>query len=230
MHHPCLSRILKRNHQLPTALVLAGLGLVAAALSASAAGHRLSIAALLFGEDTVAMVWAADHDGAAPTRMLGVATLLAFWRLAQRAQVELLHPPAARPRTVSSSLSSSSSSSPPPASLVTTGLYSSTRQPYYLALLGGVLAVALVLDSLWVALWGAVPLAWYVVRTAVPEEEALLAGRWPGEYARYCAATPRWLPRLLRPRFWHHTSAVRVLTPAQKKQIFKEDHDDLKVS
>jgi hypothetical protein len=95
------------------------------------------------------------------------------------------------------------------------------------ALLGGLVALALVLDSLWVALW-ALPLGWYVVRTAVPEEEALLAQRWPGEYARYCTATPRW-PALLQPLrlfcFWQHTSAVRVLSAAQKTRIFK-DLDD----
>lgn len=90
-----------------------------------------------------------------------------------------------------------------------------TRNPFFVAVMGGTASLALVFDTLWVVVW-MLPLVWFVVRTAVPEEESSLRLRFPTRFHYYCATTPRWVPM---PLFWKHTSAVRLLSKTQKQRF-----------
>ena len=198
-----------KKKQLPTVFVLAALALAAAFMSVVGTGMRLSIAKLAFGADAVRAVQLAGQDGAAPSRAVGVALLLLCFRLGQQASHEILQHNVARNGTTASSLAPS---------LVTSGPYSMTRNPYYVAVIGGTASLALVFDTFWIIVW-MIPLVWFVVRTAVPEEEALLRLRFPTRFHYYCATTPRWIPI---PLFWKHTSAVRLLSKTQKQRFIAE--------
>ncbi|MCX5740510.1 MAG: isoprenylcysteine carboxylmethyltransferase family protein [Proteobacteria bacterium] len=85
----------------------------------------------------------------------------------------------------------------PPKELVVRGLYRVTRNPMYL----GVLSV--IAGESW--LFGSAPLAFYTFVVfacfhcfVVGYEEPTLRRSFEGAYQRYCAAVPRWLPRLRR--------------------------------
>ena len=183
-----------------SAVVLVGtmvLGL--AFVSAVFTGEHLGVSALVFGPKIVQAAWDEGKDGAAPTRVIGVATLLACWQLT-RSAVDELRKANAKQR------------------LVTTGPYAWTRQPFFLGVLGMLLSLSLVFDSLWVALWSGL-LVWHMVTCLVPEEEALLAKTFPHAFHIYSQATPRWL-RL--PSVWEHTTAVRSLTATQKSKYIQK--------
>jgi hypothetical protein len=85
----------------------------------------------------------------------------------------------------------------PPRELVVRGLYRVTRNPMYV----GVLTV--IAAGSW--LFGSVPLAFYAFVVfacfhcfVIGYEEPTLRRSFDGAYQRYCAAVPRWLPRLRR--------------------------------
>jgi protein-S-isoprenylcysteine O-methyltransferase Ste14 len=85
----------------------------------------------------------------------------------------------------------------PPKELVVRGLYRVTRNPMYL----GVLSV--IAGESW--LFGSAPLAFYTFVVfacfhcfVIGYEEPTLRRSFEGAYQRYCAAVPRWLPRLHR--------------------------------
>jgi protein-S-isoprenylcysteine O-methyltransferase Ste14 len=82
----------------------------------------------------------------------------------------------------------------PTSRLVTTGVYSISRNPLYLASIMVLLGVALALNNLWalVALGVSTVFCHYVL--IVPEEEYLLA-KFGDEYRDYTATVHRWLGR-----------------------------------
>jgi protein-S-isoprenylcysteine O-methyltransferase Ste14 len=80
----------------------------------------------------------------------------------------------------------------PASVLVTTGIYSVTRNPMYLSLALLYLAVAMVLNSWWVVVL--LPLVLLVIQRAViSREERYLARAFPHEYAEYRRRVRRWL-------------------------------------
>ncbi len=76
--------------------------------------------------------------------------------------------------------------------LVTGRLYRFSRNPIYIAMIAGVVAVGIAAGSLWVIVMAA-PLAaalhWGVVR----REERYLVRKFGSEYRAYCARVRRWL-------------------------------------
>lgn len=79
-----------------------------------------------------------------------------------------------------------------PTSLVTTGPNRLTRNPMYLGILGVLISFAIARRS-WRALVPAALFALAINRWQIPAEESALERRFGVEYARYRAATPRWL-------------------------------------
>jgi len=77
--------------------------------------------------------------------------------------------------------------------LVTAGIYGRLRHPRYVQLLVALLGWALVANhGAAYAVWG----LWFVgVHGIVRLEERELAARYGEAWTRYCAATPRWVPR-----------------------------------
>lgn len=98
----------------------------------------------------------------------------------------------------------------PPKQLVVRGLYRFSRNPMYV----GVLSV--IAGQSW--LFGSSPLAIYALVVfvcfqvfIVAYEEPTLRQTFDGEYERYCAAVPRWLPRLRGARLPMIAAIVLVL-------------------
>ena len=191
--------------QLPTLLVVASLALVAAFVCAVATGLRMSMAELILGSPPVEAVWAMGGDGAGPTRMVGVLALLTCLRLAQSATTELY--------SGSSSSSGDKDDGDRQPQLITSGPYAWTRQPFSMAAVGVVLSLALVFDTLWVALWAA-PVMWYLVRTAIPEEERALSVAWPRRLVGSHKRT--------RVPFWVMLAALHVRVRAVGPQLATE--------
>lgn len=83
----------------------------------------------------------------------------------------------------------------PPKRLVVTSLYRFVRNPGYLALVPILVSEALYFGSASLLLYTLVVMGWahvFVVRV----EEPGLRTRFGDEYDRFCAAVPRWIPRL----------------------------------
>ena len=80
----------------------------------------------------------------------------------------------------------------PASALVTSGVYSFTRNPMYLGMAALSLAVALFFGSLPAMLF-AVLAAIIVDRTVITREEAYLVRRFGGDYLRYRNKVRRWL-------------------------------------
>jgi hypothetical protein len=98
----------------------------------------------------------------------------------------------------------------PPKELVVRGLYRFARNPMYV----GVLAV--IAGQSW--LFGSPPLAIYALAVfacfhvfVIAYEEPTLRRHFDGAYERYCAAVPRWLPRLRGARLMLISAMVIVL-------------------
>ncbi|MDD1632895.1 MAG: isoprenylcysteine carboxylmethyltransferase family protein, partial [Methylococcaceae bacterium] len=98
----------------------------------------------------------------------------------------------------------------PPKELVVRGLYRFARNPMYV----GVLAV--IAGQSW--LFGSLPLAIYALAVfacfhvfVIAYEEPTLRRHFDGAYQRYCAAVPRWLPRLRGARLMLISAMVIVL-------------------
>lgn len=76
--------------------------------------------------------------------------------------------------------------------LVVQGVYRFSRNPMYLGMLAGLLAVALGLARPW-ALLGPLSFFVWIDRLQIPPEEAALAQRFGADYAAYRQRVRRWL-------------------------------------
>jgi protein-S-isoprenylcysteine O-methyltransferase Ste14 len=77
-------------------------------------------------------------------------------------------------------------------SLVSSGIYTVTRNPMYVGLLLVLVAWAIVLSSAW-ALLGPVAYFFYIGRFQIAPEERALATLFGAEYAAYTSRVRRWL-------------------------------------
>lgn len=86
----------------------------------------------------------------------------------------------------------------PTTQLVTTGVFSISRNPLYLGGVCILIGIALALDLPWVLVFllPALVAAHYIL---IAPEERYLATRFGGEYATYAASIHRWLGRARRP-------------------------------
>ena len=85
----------------------------------------------------------------------------------------------------------------PTRTLVVSGFYRFVRNPMYIAVAALIFGQAVLFASWGVALYGVVVAAAFV--SFVPlYEEPTLRRAYGEEYAAYCAATPRWIPRFRR--------------------------------
>ncbi len=123
------------------------------------------------------------HEFAAPIRILaGVALIvsgLAFVVLARRELAQRGQP---------------TSPGRPTSKLVTTGVFSVSRNPLYLGGAGLLAGIALALDLPWplALLLPAIVACHYIL---IAPEERYLAGRFGSEYEAYAASVHRWLGR-----------------------------------
>jgi protein-S-isoprenylcysteine O-methyltransferase Ste14 len=79
--------------------------------------------------------------------------------------------------------------------LATTGPYSVCRNPLYLGSMLGAVGVGMQTGMASFAVLGGL-ICWAIFAVVVRREEAFLHGRFGPAYARYCARTPRFWPRL----------------------------------
>jgi protein-S-isoprenylcysteine O-methyltransferase Ste14 len=77
-------------------------------------------------------------------------------------------------------------------SLVTTGIYSRSRNPMYVGLTSVLLALSLVLGNVWLLIGPALFVAFITRFQIIPEERAMLA-KFGEPYAAYCQRVRRWL-------------------------------------
>jgi len=83
----------------------------------------------------------------------------------------------------------------PPERLVVTGAYRRVRNPMYVAVTAMILGQAALFASLPLLVYGLV--VWAGFHTFVlAYEEPTLRRLFPQDYAAFCAAVPRWIPRL----------------------------------
>jgi protein-S-isoprenylcysteine O-methyltransferase Ste14 len=85
----------------------------------------------------------------------------------------------------------------PTRTLVVSGFYRFARNPMYVAVLAVILGQAVLFGSPAVALYG-VSMAAAFHAFVLTHEEPTLRQAYGEQYAAYCAATPRWIPRLRR--------------------------------
>ena len=85
----------------------------------------------------------------------------------------------------------------PTRSLVVSGFYRFVRNPMYVAVTALIFGQAILFASWGVALYGVVIAAAFDTFVRLYEEPTLRQA-YGEEYAAYCAATPRWIPRLRR--------------------------------
>lgn len=79
--------------------------------------------------------------------------------------------------------------------LVVTGLYRYVRNPMYVAVLSAILGQGLILGNVSVLEYGA--LVWLLFHFFVlAYEEPTLRSSFGSEYETFCAAVPRWIPRI----------------------------------
>ena len=85
----------------------------------------------------------------------------------------------------------------PTRTLVVTGFYRFVRNPMYVAVTALIFGQAVLFASWGVAVYGVVIAGAFVSFVHLYEEPTLRAA-YGEEYAVYCAATPRWIPRFRR--------------------------------
>jgi len=79
--------------------------------------------------------------------------------------------------------------------LVVTGFYRYVRNPMYVAVLAAITGQGLILGNLHVLEYAA--LAWVLCHLfVITYEEHTLRATFGSEYALFCSAVPRWIPRL----------------------------------
>ena len=81
--------------------------------------------------------------------------------------------------------------------LVVSGFYRFVRNPMYLAVAALIFGQAVLFANWGVALYGVVIVAAFDTFVRLYEEPTLRQA-YGEEYAAYCAATPRWIPRFRR--------------------------------
>jgi protein-S-isoprenylcysteine O-methyltransferase Ste14 len=79
--------------------------------------------------------------------------------------------------------------------LVVTGLYRYVRNPMYVAVVSTILGQGLIFANFMLLAYGALIWLLFHVFVLVYEEPTLTAG-FGSEYRLFCAAVPRWIPRL----------------------------------
>ena len=85
----------------------------------------------------------------------------------------------------------------PTRTLVVSGFYRFVRNPMYVAVTALIFGQAVLFASLGLAVYGAVVVAGFHIFVRLYEEPSLREA-YGEEYAAYCAATPRWIPRFRR--------------------------------
>jgi len=80
----------------------------------------------------------------------------------------------------------------PTTTIVDTGPYRFTRNPIYLAMVLGLIGLAIVFNTLWLLLV-AVPFALVIRYGVIAREEAYLERKFGGVYRRYRSGVRRWL-------------------------------------
>ena len=85
----------------------------------------------------------------------------------------------------------------PTRTLVVSGFYRHVRNPMYVAVTAMIFGQAVLFASWGVALYGVVIAAAFHTFVRLYEEPTLQQA-YGAEYAAYCAATPRWIPRFRR--------------------------------
>ena len=83
----------------------------------------------------------------------------------------------------------------PPRNLVVTGLYRYVRNPIFVAVVAIILGQALLMAEWRLIVYGAVLWLAFHVQVVVYEEPTL-EQTFGSEYAAFCAAVPRWIPRI----------------------------------
>ncbi|HEY0646365.1 isoprenylcysteine carboxylmethyltransferase family protein [Phenylobacterium sp.] len=83
----------------------------------------------------------------------------------------------------------------PPQRLVVSGAYRHVRNPMYVAVVSLILGQAALFASLPLLIYGAVVWAGFHA-FVLGYEEPTLRRQFPQDYAAFCAAVPRWIPRL----------------------------------
>lgn len=79
-----------------------------------------------------------------------------------------------------------------PAALVTSGVFSFTRNPMYVSLLLILLSLSIMADALWIAL--ATPLLWSLLdRFVIRAEEQVLQETFPEDFLAYMHRVRRWV-------------------------------------
>lgn len=99
--------------------------------------------------------------------------------------------------------------------LVTVGPFSVSRNPLYFFSLVATFGAGLQTGSLLFALLATLGV-WLVIDATVRREETALRGRFGADYETYCAATPRYLPRLAA---WRGQDLVPVSMPLFYKTL-----------
>jgi protein-S-isoprenylcysteine O-methyltransferase Ste14 len=79
--------------------------------------------------------------------------------------------------------------------LVVTGLYRYVRNPMYVAVTSAILGQGLLLGNVWLLEYGGVVWLLFHLFVLLYEEPTLKASFGP-EYESFCAAVPRWIPRV----------------------------------
>ncbi|HEX7973267.1 MAG TPA: isoprenylcysteine carboxylmethyltransferase family protein [Anaerolineales bacterium] len=90
----------------------------------------------------------------------------------------------------------------PTSKVVTTGVFSASRNPLYLGVVGALIGVALTLNAFWVLvmLAPAIVLCHYVL---IAPEERYLAAKFGEEYTMYAMSVRRWFGRRRPIERWH---------------------------
>jgi protein-S-isoprenylcysteine O-methyltransferase Ste14 len=83
----------------------------------------------------------------------------------------------------------------PPRNLVVTGLYRHVRNPIFVAVVAIILGQALLMGDWRLIVYGAVLWLAFHVQVVVYEEPTL-EQTFGSEYEAFCAAVPRWIPRI----------------------------------
>ena len=80
----------------------------------------------------------------------------------------------------------------PTSTIITSGVFSVSRNPIYLAFCWAVIGIGLILNSWWVLL-GFIPASGLITVFVIKREEAYLEAKFGEEYLRYKSRVRRWL-------------------------------------